>query len=177
MKSKKFFYAICFFVIIMLLVTVNMLWNHSKEDPGNLLYFQETKLIDGTHIDLVHVEGCKFFDTTGWFVRKDNKIEYIKLKGQVFCFCIYEEECDMLIAISYRNAKKWYSWDFAYNTDNHDKSANLFAEAIDTVSLPHEVWFSESKDGRIIEQLQHKIYKQVLSNQQEKGRTAEDRPD
>lgn len=167
MKIPGCFLAIIIPICLIILLEVgSMIWNHYKEDPDSLLYLEESKLTDGSYIYLVHVKGCKSFDTTGWFVRKESKIEYIKRKGQVFCFCIYEEESEMLMAISNRNVKKWYLWDFAYNTDNHDESANIFAERIDTVSSPHEVWFSESKDGRIIEQPQHKIYKQILSNQQ-----------
>lgn len=145
---------------------VLILFSCSKinKEPDNFLYFEEVGIEDGSVIDLVHINGCKEFDTSAWFISKEEKIDYIKMKGQVFCFCIYGPECDMLMAISYRNAKKWFLWDFVYNTDNHDESANIFAERIDTLSHPYEVWFSESEDGRIFEQPQHKIYKQVMLN-------------
>lgn len=150
-KNKRIYFVL--FTIILFSCT---------SDLDKDIFLEEKEILDGTVIDLVHINGCKEFDADSWFVRKEKKIEYIRRKGQVFCFCIHEDECKMLMAISYRNAKKWFAWDFAYNTDNHDKSANRYAEVIDTISSPHEVWFSEKDNGDVIEQSQHKIYKSMI---------------
>lgn len=157
MKKIKFFLSKVLFVFIFFSCS------GGNEESDNLLYFEKVVIKDGSIIDLVHIKECKEFDASACFIRKEDKIDYIKEKSQVFCFCIYGPECDMLTAISYRNAKKWYEWDFAYNTDNHDESANIFAERIDTISQPYEVWFSETKDGHIKYHKDHQLYPVLLS--------------
>lgn len=69
------------------------------------IWREKVMLEDGSYVMLYHRNDCKC--DRPFFCSKEKKIDFKKLKYDVYASCIDEEEAKMLNAISHRNIQKY----------------------------------------------------------------------
>lgn len=94
--------SVLYIVIICFCFSVGLTSCGASEDE---IWREKVMLEDGSHIMLYHSNDCTC--DRPFFCPKEKKVDFYKLKYDVYASCIDNEEAEMLNAISHRNIQKY----------------------------------------------------------------------
>lgn len=115
------------------------------------LWREKVKLSDGTHCMVYHTHDCP--NDKPFFLYKEKKNDYRKMKYDVFDYCVEEEEVIILNLISERNIRRDLELPYIYICDdyNHFSLVKRIHDMYDMSKRGYEVYYSVDGKGELHE--------------------------
>lgn len=117
-----------------------------REVEYDELWREKVELPDGTHCMVYHTHDCP--NDKPFFLCKEKKYDYRKMKFDVFDYCVEEEEVIILNLISERNIRRELESPYICDAYNY---FSLVKRMYDMSKRGYEVYYSVDDKGELHE--------------------------